>query len=546
MTIAWHMAGCSWIRVFACASAASLSGCGPSVGDAPVGTDSGADGSTSGSATDSTTAPISESSDGADESTTTGDEPAVQFPARLLLRRETIEGGKVLEFYELGDDGDLERRSLHPELDPSILVEEYEVLTGTELVAFRARAAEDEPARLYVARADVGAVGSASEVDVDGDVTELAWVPRARTLVVATSSATYRVEATADSLAPPVEIAAPSAPADLSVVDAEGTRIAADFAAVGEPDSCFVADVDPSAPMDWTRADDGADTHCRIAGFGPDAVVFLTGGGSPPFSLWRRRWVDGELDPGVRLAADAGYLVQVGPYGIAYRVEDDVSELLYLRVEGDEIGEPQRLSDEGTNVLYSVSKSQRQLAFADGEVTKLVDLDRADVSAMPLDLPSPYRGTGLFIALSPDGTYAFCVGADDTGEEYWQDTLSVWRLDISSGTATDPLLIAETTPTGPEVNSGSIEAIELAPDGSAIAFSRLGGYLASSGDVTVAELDPSGVIATTTLEETSTNRLAYSADGEWLAFGDVTVSTRAGELVAGGSAIDWAWWESID
>ncbi len=449
----------------------------------------------------------------------------------------------MLEFYELGAGGDLERRSLHPELGASILVEEYEVLTGTELVAFRARMAEDEPARLYVARADVGAAGSAVEIDVDGDVTELAWVPRARTLVVATSSATYRVEATADSLASPVEIEAPSAPADLSVVDAEGTRIAADFAAVGEPDSCFVADVDPSAPMEWIRAYDGPDPNCYVEGFGPDAVVFTTGGDSPPLSLWRRRHVDGVLQPAVQLAADADYEVHVGPHGVAYVIEGAARELFHVAAEGDEIGEPRRLSTEGTDVYPGASENQRQLVFAEAGVMKLVDLERTDVSALPLPLPSPYTGTSLFVALSPDGTHAFAVGHRD-GAEYWQDTLSLWRLDISGGTAVDPFLVTETTETGPEVNSSSIEAIALAPDGGTIAYSRLAGYQATAGDVMITDLGPKG--ATTMLDDDWTNRLVYSADGEWLAAGDVTVYSRTGEAVAGGGAIDWAWWEAVD
>jgi len=535
VTMALHVMGWRWWWVFACGSAAWVWGCGPAVEQDPSGTDSGEQGSTTESSSES-------SSDGADESTSTGDAPPVDFPSRLLVRRETIEGGKVLELVEFGEDGDLEPRSLHPELGSSILVEEYEVLTGTELVAFRARPAEDEPARLYVTSADVGAPGSALEIDVDGDVTELAWVPGARTLVVATSSTTYRVEMTATAAAPPVEMSGPSAPADLSVVDAEGMRIAADFAAVGEPDTCFVASVDPAAPTEWTSAYDGPDTHCYVEGFGPDALVLTTGGDSPPLSLWRRRYVDGVLQAAVQLAADADYLVQVGPHGVAYRTAGAVRELFYVPAEGDEIGEALRLSDEGVDVYHGVSENQRQLIFASGGVMQLVDLDRPDVSALPLALPSPYTGTGLFIALSPDGTYAFAVGHDG-GEEYWQDTLSLWRFDISGGSATDPLLIAETSPTGPEVNSSSIEAIELAPDGGAIAYSRLGGYNASEGDVASTELGPSGAIATATLADESTSRMAYSADGERLAFGDVAVHTRAGEQLVGFSALDWTWWE---
>jgi hypothetical protein len=520
-------------------------GCGPAIDQVPSGTDSDAQGSTTETTETTAASTTASSSDGADESTSTGDEPTVEFPPRLLVLRETIEGGKVLELVEFGDDGDLEPRPLHPELGSSILVEEYEVLTGTELVAFRARPAEDEPARLYVARADVGAPGSASEIDVDGDVTELAWVSGARTLVVATSTTTYRVEMTATASAPPVEMPAPSAPADLSAIDAEGMRITADFGAVGEPKTCFVASVDPTAPTDWTSAYDGPDTDCYVDGFGPDALVFTTGGDSPPLSLWRRRYVDGVLQPAVLLAADADYVVHVGPHGVAYRTDGDARELFYVPAEGGEIGEAQRLSDEGVDVLLGVSKNQRQLIFAEGGVMKLVDLERSDVSALPLALPSPYTGTGLFIALSLDGVHAFAMGHHEVGE-YWQDTLSLWRLDISGGIATDPLLITETSETGPEVNSGSIEAIELAPDGGAIVYSRLGGYNGTLGDVVVTDLGPSGAIATTTLDDEATNRLTYSADGQWLAVGQVTVYTRAGEPVFGGSAVDWKWWEPID
>ncbi|MBC8071496.1 MAG: hypothetical protein IAG13_24425 [Deltaproteobacteria bacterium] len=484
------------------------------------------------------------SSGAVDDSTGTGDEPAVMFPTRLLMLRDTLEGGKALEFVELEEGDDLTPRALHPELDPSTVVEEYAVLRGTELVAFRARPSDSELSRLYVAQAEIGAPGSAIEIGVDGDVTELAWLHGARTLVVATSSTTYRVEMTATAPTTPVELPGPSAPADLGIVDAEGMRIAADFSAAGDPYTCFVASADPAAPTAWLDAHPGAAADCSVSGFGPDAVV-LAIGELPPLSLLRRRFVDGQLRDAVELAGDAATQVHVGPHGVIYRTDGSTRELFYIATEADEIGVPQRLSTEGVDIQFQVSEDRRHLAFSEGSAAKLVDLDRPDVFAVSLRLPSPYDANASLFAVSPDLGHAFVLGHRGDGE-YWEELTSLWRFDISNGIATDPLQITETAPSNPEANSSSIEALDVAPEGDAIAYARNTGRTSPGGDVSSTELGPRGATETSILADDSTRRLSYSADGSWLASGEVHVHTRAGEEIVNMRALEWTWWELIE
>lgn len=520
-------------RGLAWATAVGIFGCGPDVAGGAENADSTGPGSSS-----------EASSTAVDESSSSDGEPPLELPTRLLMRRATPEGGTVLEFVELGADAEFLSRPLHPELDNSILVDDFEVLAGTGLVAFRARLSEDAPAQLYVARADAGAPGSAIEIDVDGDVEELAWVRGASTLVVATSSATYRVEMTASAAGQAVEIVGPATPADVRAIDAVGMRIAADFSATGEPSTCWIASVDPGAPTEWIDAYEGPDAECLVDGFGPDAVVFSTGGDSPPFSLWRRAFVDGVLQEPVLLTASADNAVHVAPHGVVYRTDGSARELFYVAAEGEVIGEPQRLSTAGLDINFTLSKNGRQLVFAEDGVTKLVDLDRANVAVLSLTPPSPYTGTGGFVALSPDGLGAYVVG-NDPDETSWAETKSLWRFDISSGIAADPVLITETSPTSDDENPSSIKAIDLAPDGSAIAYSRheasFNGVV--SGDVASAELGPLGVTETVAMAEEPVSRVAYSPDGEWLAFGEVELRARAGGGGFGASALEWAWWE---
>lgn len=528
------MDGLGWVRVSRGVWALCLLGCGPSVTDA--------DGTGGQGSEDTST---DDSSGGADTSTTAGELPPVDFPTRVLYLRATPEGGTALEVVEL--DGDPTPRAMHPELAPTTIVEDYVALAGTDRVAFVARAGVDEPARVYTARADAGAPGSSSEIDVDGDVLDIAWVKAAGTLVVATSSATYRVEIGVDGPGEPAEIDGPSGPVEIAAIDSDGMRVAADFSTPGEPGTCFVASVDPTSPTDWVDAYDGPDTECYVEGFGPDAFVFATGGTSPPLSLWRSAFVDGALQPAVRLAENADYVVEVGRHGIAYRTEAQVRDLVYIPVDDGAIGEARVLSDGVTSALFDVSRDGRTLVFGEQGVAKLLDLSQPGAQVLPLPLPEPYRGSSSEHATSQDGAYVFIVGSTQASENYWEETQALWRIDVSDGVAKDPVRIVETSPTQDGVNSSSIETLALSPSGNAIAYSRIQpSTFGDGGDVGIARLDPDGVGDMIVLDGSNpTSLVTYSADGEHVAFGNVVVATREGEVIGGSgvAALAWSWWE---
>lgn len=505
----------------------AVAGCGPASVDAAEG----------GSGAASTTADAESSTGAADASSggDTGDTPAPSLPLRLLGLHDTIEGGHELRYLELDEDEVVGPSVLAPELDPTARIERLTPLRSSEYVAF---VAIDGPRRLYLAHVDADGVGTAQEIAADGEVSGLAWVEDARSLVFATSTTTYRVELTASGPADAVEIAGPALRSDLTRATTAGTWVAAGFSASGEPSGCYVARVDPERPTGWLEVSEG-EVPCNVVGFAGDAIVFTSG--DEPARLLRRTLVDGELGDTTVLDEDVAPWPAVVPHGVVYRSGGDPGVVTFVRVDGDTFAPPVPLSGQAVPYPVTASATGRELVFLAGSGAALVDLAASDPLAQPLVFPAGYVGAASFIAVTPDRRHAFAVARAGLGGAYWEETTSLWQLDIS-GAGSAPVLIGETDRTNEEINTSSFAAIAFAADGTSLAFAEDDGT-ELHGDVVLVPLGAEGPGEAVVLDDDLSPHLAYSPDSAYLAFGAGQVVDRTGAPVGTLSASSWVWWE---
>lgn len=513
-----------WFRGVACCAA--LVGCGPS---AAAPTSGGEASSESGST-------LGEDSTGVADSSG-GEQPTVDFPPRLLWLRNLPEGGRGLGFVELGDGSDLETHDLHPELAPTAVVEGFEVLSGTEFVALRARASADAPAALWLARAQVGAEGTAATIALDGEVTDLAWASVAGVLVVVTTQTSYRIDVGPTSHGEPVELVGSTPSIELGTIHAAGTHVAGEFGPLGAR-TCHVASLVTNT---WTAAYDDEVDRCAVVGFTGDAVVLRIGDDGTYDLVGRALGPDGLQSP-VTLAAgiDLGVLTADG--GAVYRAASPTNDLFWVAFAGGEAGVPEPLSASGT-VIPQVSADGRHLAFVDQGVTKVVGFSSGSPEVVAVPLPSPLIGNSAKFAVSRTGDQIYTLGIR-TGAEYWEDRTSLWRHVLAQGGIDAGVQITETSPTSSEVNPSSIDSIAVAPDGTAVAYVRNDGLSDYGRDVALTEFGDGAPTEVALANDAPTSRMAFSSDGAWLIVGDGQLYRRSGERVLGGGAVDWRWWES--